>query len=89
MFCWIAWMYTKILGVIHKENKNLRTQYISLDEEDFRCLVGGGVLTVAHVNNRSVTKIVLKDIGFHRMDKSIEDADKGIDIRKDHNKVIV
>lgn len=53
---------------------------ISLDYEDFKCLVRGGVLIVGPV------KIVLKDIGFHMMDEAINLADSGVDIHKDHTK---
>lgn len=56
--------------------------YISLDEEDFRCLVRGGILQITDIKDNSRVMITLKDIGFHRMDKAIEDADKGIDIYK-------
>lgn len=42
------------------------TQYVMLDEKDFKCLVGGGVLGVG-VN----LKIALRDIGFDEMFRSI------------------
>jgi len=56
-------------------------KYISLDEEDFNCLVRGGIITVD-----KDLKICLKDIGFHCMAFAIEKASKGIDIRKDHKR---
>ena len=53
---------------------------ISLDENDFTCLVRGGVLTI---KDEEITIMVcLKDIGFHRMDEAISKAEKGIDIYK-------
>ena len=48
---------------------------IKLDEEQFRCLVSGGILTVNDGDLKIM--ICLSDIGFHRMDKAIEDADSG------------
>ena len=51
-----------------------------LDEEDFKCLVRGGVL---HIGNM---KIALKDIGFDQMNKALELAMDGINIHKDHIK---
>ena len=60
-------------------------KYVSLDEEDFRCLVRGGILKVD--KGKYSIHIILKDIGFGRMDKAIHDADMGIDIRKNHEKV--
>jgi hypothetical protein len=56
-------------------------EFIMLDQEDFTCLVRGGVL---HVGN---LRIALKDIGFHVMDEAITKADNGIDHYKDHVKV--
>ena len=48
---------------------------IKLYEDEFRCLVSGGVLTL---NDKNTTiQICLADIGFDRMDKAIEDVDTG------------
>lgn len=49
---------------------------IKLDEEDFRCLVSGGTLTV-HTPVATVM-LILADIGFDRMDKAILDVDSQI-----------
>ena len=57
-------------------------EYISLDEEDFRCLVRGGV--IKYVDRVS---ICLKDIGYTTMYDAIADAQTGIaEIYKDHIK---
>ncbi len=48
---------------------------ILLDEDDFRCLVSGGILSVKKNDNQ--IDICLSDIGFNRMDRAIEDADSG------------
>ena len=53
---------------------------IMLDEQDFACLVRGGVI---HLGN---LRIALKDIGFHVMDELISKADNGVDIYKGHVK---
>jgi hypothetical protein len=55
---------------------------IMLDEEDFKCLVRGGVICITGHG----IKIALKDIGFEAMDEAITMADKGIDIYKNHDK---
>lgn len=59
-------------------NKNIN---ISLDEEDFKCLVRGGVL---HINDE--IKISLKDIGFFNMQEAIDSAVEGNDIYKNRNR---
>ncbi len=56
-------------------------EYISLDEEDFKCLVRGGVIKF---DDR--VSICLKDIGFDKMDEAITLADNGVDTYKDHVK---
>lgn len=58
--------------------------YISLDYEDFKCLVRGGVLKV--YQHHQTVCICLKDIGFDKMDEAIGLADQGIDTYKDHEK---
>jgi hypothetical protein len=55
--------------------------FISLDEEDFKCLVRGGVLTI-----KDEVIIILKDIGFFEMDKALDSAMDGKDIGKDRNR---
>jgi hypothetical protein len=57
---------------------------IMLDEEDFKCLVRGGIICI-----KGGVKIALKDIGFDKMDEAITLADKGVDIYKDHHKDII
>lgn len=67
----------------------MRDYFISLDEEDFRCIVRGGVLTIKVKNDvygGSSIKIILKDIGFRRMCEAVEYATQGVDFRKDHEK---
>lgn len=54
-----------------------RNRDVMLTEEDFICLVRGGVLTV-----NSCLRIALQDIGFDRMYKAIKSAELGIDIQK-------
>lgn len=55
-----------------------KERYIMLDEEDFACLVRGGVVHWGNI------KIALRDIGYIQMDIAIANAEAGIDIRKDH-----
>ena len=50
---------------------------IMLTEDDFKCLVRGGVLRV-----NSHLKLALQDIGFDRMNAAIESAMDGNDIQK-------
>ena len=70
------------MGIFSKSQEDLLgiDRYIMLDEEDFKCLVRGGVL---HIGNM---KIALKDIGFDQMNKALELAMDGINIHKDHIK---
>lgn len=56
-------------------------EYISLDEEDFRCLIRGGVIKF---DDR--VSICLKDIGFDKMFDALDSAAEGIDTYKDHIK---
>lgn len=57
-------------------------QYISLDKEDFRCLVRGGVVKIG-----DRVSICLKDIGYPTMYNAIADTQTGIaEIYKDHIK---
>lgn len=58
--------------------------YISLDYEDFKCLVRGGVLKV--YQHHQTVCICLQDFGLHLMDEAISLVYQGIDIRKDHSK---
>jgi hypothetical protein len=57
------------------------TQHITLDDEDFKCLVRGGIITV----NENL-QIALQDIGFDKMYEAIESAEQRIDIYKGHAK---
>lgn len=59
---------------------------ISLDYEDFKCLVRGGILRVK--KNDAEVLVCLKDIGFDKMDEAIMLAENGEDIRIGRNKVI-
>ncbi len=56
-------------------------KYISLDEEDFKCLVRGGILTI---ENDFI--ISLKDIGFIKMQEALDSAMDGNDIYKERNR---
>ena len=54
---------------------------IMLTEEDFICLVRGGILRVnEHLN------LALQDIGFDRIHKAIKSAELGVDIRKSRDR---
>jgi hypothetical protein len=46
---------------------------IKLNEEAFRALVRGGIVSYGEV------EILLADIGFHPMRKAVADAERGID----------
>lgn len=50
---------------------------IKLDEDDFRCIVSGGILIITDSKNKHEISIYLSDIGFHVMDKAIDDVDSG------------
>lgn len=50
-------------------------QNVMLNEEDFKCLVRGGVLTV----NKDL-RIALQDIGFFAMNDAVISAMRGTDI---------
>jgi hypothetical protein len=50
---------------------------IRLDEDDFQCLVSGGILTLKDAKNKQEIAICLADIGFHRMDHCITQVDTG------------
>lgn len=56
------------------ENKMIKT-HIKLNEDEFRSLVSGGILTIK--SKDSEIMICLSDIGFHRMDAAIDDAQSG------------
>lgn len=53
----------------------LKMQNVMLNEEDFKCLVRGGVLTV----NKDL-RIALQDIGFFAMNDAVISAMRGTDI---------
>lgn len=59
-------------------NENIN---ISLDEEDFKCLVRGGILHIGET-----IKVSLKDIGFFQMEAAIDFAAEGNDIYKDRKR---
>jgi len=64
-------------------NKKLELT-ILLNEEDFACLVRGGILTIE--DKDSDINIILKNIGFDQMDEAISRADQKIDIYKNHKR---
>ncbi len=48
-------------------------EYVSLDEDDFRCLVSGGIIKCGqHI------QICLQDIGYSIMYDAIADAQSGL-----------
>lgn len=55
-------------------------KHIMLDEDDFTCLVRGGVIEFGDL------RIALRDIGFDQMDQCIDLAKDGINIYKNHIK---
>lgn len=59
---------------------NEQERYLMLDEEDFKCLVRGGVLQWGNI------KLALKDIGFDRMHMAVMSAEAGIDLGIPHNR---
>jgi len=76
---------------LQKENSALRKHiHISLDQEDFSCLVRGGVLTIARADKEQAytIKLALKDIGFGIMEAELASAQLGNDIYKGHDKII-
>lgn len=54
--------------------------HIMLDEEDFKCLVRGGVV---HIQN---LRLALQDIGFERMLNAIDEGTDPDNHYKDHIK---
>lgn len=48
---------------------------VSLDEDDVKCLIGGGCLTLMVPHEPQQIQIYMKDIGFDRIDKIITDLD--------------
>lgn len=62
---------------IAQSNPALR--YLMLKEEDFRCLVRGGVITT-----KEGQQIALQDMGFNDMYDAIESAEKGIETYVGH-----
>lgn len=92
-FCFmaIAFVYLKILSMLSRENNILKYPLvISLDAEDFGCLVRGGILKVGHFRygRNSLVCLALRDIGFDHMEEKIESAINGKDIQKEHVKII-
>lgn len=52
--------------------------HISLDMDDFECLISGGVLHAENQTGDLQIKICLKDIGYSNMQNIIENARIGI-----------
>lgn len=50
---------------------------IKLYEDDFQCLVSGGILTLQDKKNNQEIKICLADIGFYRMENCIGKVENG------------
>ena len=66
------------MGLFNKESKQMN---IMLDEEDLKCLLRGGILTV----NKNL-RIALKDIGFMKIQDALISAEDGIDIGKSRDR---
>lgn len=63
-----------------------KTSYISLQDEDFACLVRGGILTINNNRDGTTVNIALKDIGFMQMNESLQLAMRGVDVYKAHQR---
>jgi hypothetical protein len=61
------------------------TANIALNEEQFRTLVGGGIVAdsgaLPRIGATLTVKIILSDIGFAAMRKAIDDAEAAIKAR--------
>ena len=55
-----------------------------LNEEDFRCLVRGGMICI-----NGGMKIALQDIGYPTMYDAIANAQVGFDVGKNHEKEVI
>lgn len=64
----------------YKKEKLMKRTTIILDEQDFKCLVRGGILYVG------TQQIALQDVGFDRMEFAIQLARMGEDTGTDHIK---
>jgi len=74
------WFFKGFKGGIGYQQDKEPKQHIMLDEEDFKCLVRGGVLQIGNIN------LLLRDIGFEEMNKALELAMDGINTYKGHIK---
>lgn len=91
LFCYVAYMYTKILNLLKDDNSILKQPInIFMDNDDFECLVRGGNLKVAFMkgDKKHLVNIALKDIGFNMMYQGVEKAEKGENTYIGHNKII-
>lgn len=91
IFCYIAWMYTRIFAKVSSDNCQLRRPIsFTLDDEDFDCLVRGGALKVALMQEGKVhcITLALQDIGFDVMTQSVVRAKMGKGTYQDHCKII-
>lgn len=84
MAAFLIMLLVKAFNVI----KTLREQsfHISFDQDDFNCLVRGGVLKVEYPGSNMNFNFILKDIGFSRMQASMDLAGAGIDTYKPHTR---
>jgi hypothetical protein len=48
---------------------------IRLDEEDVKCLIGGGCLTIKIPDEPDKVLLYMADIGFHNIDKMMNDVE--------------
>jgi hypothetical protein len=54
---------------------------ISLTDQDFECLVRGGILEIYEPSSKKLVKLCLQDIGFDRMEELLNKAEGGKNIR--------
>lgn len=83
--CMAVAVVTVIAWVLNHFDKKLSENvytHISLDLEDFKCLTRGGILTV----KKEKVRIILKDIGFYKMEEAIMEAADGKETYKEHIK---
>ena len=62
----------------------MTTISISLDDKDFQCLVGGGILKIKAPE--TTVRIALKDIGFFEMERIIAEVDESKDFYRDRER---
>lgn len=64
----------------------MTTIRVSLDDKDFQCLVGGGVLKIKAPE--TTVEIYLKDIGFFEMDRIIGEVEQTKDFYRNREREV-